>query len=88
LEKKGTEQMIPSGPNTFQVQFLSNPEGTNEDKNLLFSKSASTKGTGNATLSYSTKKAIRLGQNTAVTATNTSTGNTSEFSAARKVVAR
>jgi hypothetical protein len=74
LEKKGTEQMIPSGPNTFQVQFLP--------------KSVSTNGTGNATLSYSTKKAIRLGQNITAAATNTSTGDTSEFSAPRKVVAR
>ena len=66
--------MIPSAPNTFQVQF--------------FSKSVSTNRTGNASFAYSTKKAIRLGQNKTATAINTSTGGTSESSAPRKVVAR
>jgi hypothetical protein len=72
---------------TFNVQFFSNPEGTNEGKTFLGSASVTTNGTGNVSFSFSTKKAIRLGQNITATATNTSTGNTSEFSGPRKVVA-
>ena len=73
---------------TFQLQFYSNPEGTDEGKTLLGSKSVTTDGTGNVTLTFSTTKAIRLGQNITATATNASTGDTSEFSAPRKVVAQ
>jgi hypothetical protein len=73
---------------TFQLQFFSNPEGTDEGKTLLGSKSVTTDGTGNVTLTFSTTKAIRLGQNITATATNASTGDTSEFSAPRKVVAQ
>jgi hypothetical protein len=72
---------------TFNVQFFSNPEGTNEGKTFLGSASVTTNGTGNVSFSFSTKKTIRLGQNITATATNTSTGNTSEFSGPRKVVA-
>ena len=78
---------LNSTPNkTFQVQFFSNPSGTNEGKTLLGSKSVTTNGTGNVSFTFPTKKAIRLGQNITATATNTSTGNTSEFSGPRKVV--
>jgi hypothetical protein len=72
---------------TFNVQFFSNPEGTNEGKTFLGSASVTTNGTGNVSFSFSTKKTIRLGQNITATTTNTSTGNTSEFSGPRKVVA-
>jgi hypothetical protein len=72
---------------TFNVQFFSNPEGTDEGKTLLGSKSVTTNGTGNVSLTFSTTKAISLGQNITATATSPS-GDTSEFSAPRKVVAQ
>ena len=79
---------LNSTPNkTFQLQFFSNPEGTNEGKTLLGSKSVSTNGTGNVSFTFSTTKTIRLGQNITATATGPG-GNTSEFSAPRKVVAQ
>jgi hypothetical protein len=81
---KGSFNSTPD--RTFQVQFFSNPGGTDEGKTLLGSESVSTNGTGNASIAFSTKKAIRLGQNITATATSTSTGDTSEFSAPRKVV--
>ena len=54
---------------TFKVQFFSNPEGTDEGKTLLGSKSVTTDGTGNVSLTFSTTKAISLGQNISATAT-------------------
>ena len=68
---------------TFTVQFFSNPSGTKEGKTLLGSKSITTDGSGDDSFSFSTKKAIRLGQN--ITATGAE--GTSELSAPRKVVA-
>jgi CSLREA domain-containing protein len=83
-----TKATLNSTPGkTFNIQFFSNPTGTNEGKTLLGSRSVTTSGTGNVSFTFSTKKAIRLGQNITATATNTSTGDTSEFSAPRKVVA-
>ena len=80
---------LDSTPNkTYLVQFFSNPEGGDEGKTILGSARVSTGGSGDASFAFSTRKAIRLGQNTTATATNTSTNNTSEFSAPRKVVAR
>jgi len=69
------------------VQLFSNPSGTDEGKTLLGSKSVTTNGTGNISFTFSTKKAIRLGQNITATATGPG-GNTSEFSVPRKVVAQ
>ena len=83
---RGTLNSTPG--KTFTVQFFSNPKGTNEGKTLLGSKSVSTNGTGNVSFPFSTQKAIRLGQNITATATNASTGDTSEFSGPRKVVAQ
>jgi len=82
---RGTLNSTPD--KTFNVQFFSNPEGTDEGKTLLGSKSVSTDGSGNVSFSFSTTKAIRLGQNITATATGPG-GNTSEFSAPRKVVAQ
>ena len=82
---KGTLNSTPD--KIFTVQFFSNPEGGDEGKTLLGSKSVTTNGTGNLSFTFSTKKAIRLGQNITATATGPS-GNTSEFSAPRKVVAQ
>ncbi|MGH3146479.1 MAG: hypothetical protein ACRDTR_11830 [Rubrobacter sp.] len=83
---RGTLNSIPN--KTFTVQFFTNPEGTDEGKTLLGSKSVTTNVTGNVSFTFSTKKAIRLGQNITATATNTSTGDNSEFSAPRYVVAQ
>ncbi len=83
---RGTLDSTPG--ETFLVQFFSNSEGGKQGKTLLGSTKASTSSSGDASLSFSTKKMVRLGQNITATATDTSTNNTSEFSAPRKVVAR
>jgi CSLREA domain-containing protein len=82
---RGTLNSTPG--KTFTVQFFSNPSGADEGRTLLGSKSVTTTGTGNVSFSFSTQKAIRLGQNITATATGPG-GNTSEFSAPRKVVAQ
>jgi hypothetical protein len=76
---------LTSNPNrTFRIQFYSNPAGTDEGKTFVGQKSVSTDGSGNATFSFSPKSKVALGQNMTATATDPS-GNTSEFSAPRKV---
>jgi len=82
---KGTLNSTPD--KTFTLQFFSDPKGTNEGKTLLGSGTFSTDGSGKASFTFSTKKAIRLGQNITATATGPG-GNTSEFSAPKKVVAQ
>jgi len=82
---RGTLNSTPG--KTFNVQFFSDPSGTDEGKTLLGSMSVTTNGTGNVSFTFSTKKTIRLGQNITATATGPG-GNTSEFSAPRKVVAQ
>jgi hypothetical protein len=78
---------LNSAPNrTFFVQYFSNPKGTNEGKKLLYSQAVATDGSGNASIGFTTTKKVSLGQNITATATD-STGDTSEFSASRKVVA-
>jgi CSLREA domain-containing protein len=71
---------------TFNIQFFSNPAGTDEGKTLLGSATVKTDGAGDASFTFSTKKQVRLGQN--ITATATGAEGTSEFSAPKKVVAR
>ena len=71
---------------TFKIQFFKNPKGTDEGKTLLGSKTVTTDGSGNVSFTFSTTKKVALEQNITATATNTSTGDTSEFSAPRKVV--
>jgi hypothetical protein len=71
---------------TFKVQFFSNPKGTDEGKKLFFSRTVTTNGTGAASFAFATKKKVDLGQNMTATATSPA-GDTSEFSAPRKVVA-
>jgi CSLREA domain-containing protein len=78
---------LNSSPNTsFEVQFFSAPKGTSEGKKLLGTQSVKTDGAGNVSLTFATTKKVSLGQNIIATATNTATGDTSEFSAPRKVV--
>jgi CSLREA domain-containing protein len=82
---KGT---LNSGSNKdYLLQFFSNPSGADEGKKLLFSKTVTTDGSGNASFAFATTKQVKLGQNITATATKGSTGDTSEFSAPRKVVA-
>ena len=70
---------------TFQIQFYSNPKGTDQGKKFLFSRTVLTDGSGNVTFSFTTTKTITLGQT--ITATATGADGTSEFSAAKGVVA-
>ena len=71
---------------TFIIQFFKNPRGTDDGKTLLGAKTVTTDGVGNVSFSFATTRKIRLGQNITVTATNYATGDTSEFSAPKKVV--
>jgi len=82
---RGTLDSTANG--SFRVQFFSNPSGTDEGKTLLGSEIVSTNGSGDASFVFSTRKEVRVGQNITATATGPG-GNNSEFSAARKVVAR
>jgi len=56
---RGTLNSSPD--KTFNIQFFSNPKGTDEGKTLLGSMRVSTDGAGNVSFTFSTKKAIRLG---------------------------
>jgi hypothetical protein len=79
---------LNSSPNkAYELQFYANPSGAEEGKKLLFSKSVKTDGSGNASFVFATKKRVALGQNVTATATKSATGDTSEFSAPRTVVA-
>jgi CSLREA domain-containing protein len=79
---------LNSLPNTsFEVQFFSDPAGTDEGKKLLGTKIVTTDRAGNVSFTFATTKKVSLGQSITATATNSSTGDTSEFCAPRKVVA-
>ena len=81
---RGTLDSTPNA--TFRVEVFSNPKGTDEGKTPLGSVIVSTNGAGDASLAFSTSKTIKLEQNITATATGPG-GNTSEFSAPKKVVA-
>ena len=71
---------------TFTLRFYSNPSGTDEGKKFIGQKSVSTDASGNASFTFQPASKVATGQ--AITATATSSGgDTSEFSAPRKVVA-
>ena len=80
---KGTLNSNPG--ETFTVQFFANPSGTDEGKTFLGEKkSVTTDASGNASFSLRVRRASGV-----VTATATdASGNTSEFSAPKKVVRR
>ena len=69
---------------TFTVQFFSNPSG-NEGKTFIGTKSVTTDASGNVTFTFSPTQKVGVGKT--VTATATGAEGTSEFSAARTVVA-
>ena len=76
---------------TFIVQLFSNGSD-NEGKKFIGQLAVSTDGSGNASFTFKPTKKVALGQKITATATDPSTvpasvGGTSEFSAARKVVA-
>jgi CSLREA domain-containing protein len=76
---------LNSTPNeTYALQFYSNPSG-NEGKKFIGQKSVTTGGSGNATFTFSPASKVAVGQTITATATKSSTGDTSEFSAPRKV---
>jgi hypothetical protein len=70
----------------YLIQFFSNPSG-NEGKKFLGQKSVTTDSSGNATFAFSPAKVVSVGQRITATVTSKSTGETSEFSAPRKVAA-
>jgi hypothetical protein len=72
---------------TYTIEFYSNPSETDEGKKFLGQTSVTTDGSGNASFTFSPTSKVAAGQAITATATNESTGDTSEFSAPRKVVA-
>jgi CSLREA domain-containing protein len=86
--KTDVKATLNSTPNTtFTIQFFKNPHGTNEGKTFLGSITTTTDGSGNVSFTFATTKKVGLGQNMTATATTNATGDTSEFSVPRKVVA-
>ena len=84
---KGTLNSTAS--TTFTIQFFSSPaadqSGFGEGQKFKGSKSVTTDGSGNATFTFKTKKKVAKGQVVSATATNQSTGDTSEFSLGKQV---
>lgn len=71
----------------FLIQFFSNASG-NEGKKFLGSTTVFfTDSNGKATFTFVPSQAVPVGQTVTATATNSVSGNTSEFSSARSVVA-
>ncbi len=71
---------------TFKIQFFSNPSG-NEGKKFIGQKTVTTGADGLVTFTLNPTQRVPLGQTVTATATDPE-GNTSEFSAARSVVAQ
>jgi hypothetical protein len=69
----------------YTIEFYSNPAGTDEGKKFIGQKSVTTDATGNVSYAFVPKTKVPVGQTTTATATNGSTGDTSEFSAPKKV---
>jgi hypothetical protein len=87
--RKGTTitGKLESTPNkTFLVQFFSNASGE-EGQNPIGQAGVTTDSSGDAAFTFKPAQKVRKGKITA-TATDTASKNTSEFSAARKVVVR
>ena len=72
---------------TYLIRFFSNPSGTDEGKTFIGQKSVTTTSSGNVTFTFSPASKVAAGRTITATATNESTGDTSEFSAAKGVVA-
>lgn len=78
---------------TFTLQFFSNsqgsfgPQGKDEGEEFIGEKSVTTNGSGNASFVFKPKGKLPNGVNITATATDDLTGDTSEFSAPKAVVA-
>jgi CSLREA domain-containing protein len=70
---------------TFKIEFFSNPSGTDEGKTFIGQRSVTTDASGNVSFTFSPANKVPAGQNITATATKTSTGDTSEFSAPKTV---
>ena len=64
---------------------VSSPPGTDEGARFLGQRSVSVDTSGNATFAFKPKKKVGVGRTITATATNEFTGDTSEFSAPKKV---
>jgi hypothetical protein len=71
---------------TYTVQLFSNPKGA-QGRMFIGQKAVTTDASGKASFTFTPAKAVAAGQKATATATNRSTGDTSEFSAAKGVVA-
>ncbi len=81
---KGTLESTQNG--TFTVQFFSNPKGTwEEGKKFIGQKVVATDGGGRVSFTFKPNKKVKAGLFVTTTATDDSTGDTSEFSAPKKV---
>jgi CSLREA domain-containing protein len=81
---KGTLESTQNG--TFSIQFFSSPKSTNEEgKKFIGQKTATTDAGGQASFTFKPEKKVKAGMFVTSTATNDATGDTSEFSAPRKV---
>jgi hypothetical protein len=91
--RKGTSiaGKLNSVPNkTFTVQFFASPElspsGNGQGKTFLGEKVVSTDASANAAFTFKPSQKVSKGQFITATATDSASKNTSEFSAAKKVV--
>lgn len=82
---KGTLESTQNG--TFTIQFFSNPKDvTDEGKKFIGEKSVTdTDGDGIMPFTFKTKQKVKVGLFVTATATDDATGDTSEFSAPKKV---
>ena len=80
---KGSLNSVPN--RTFRIRFFSNPSG-NEGKKYRGAKSVTTDVDGNVAFTFKPENKVGANQNITSTATGTTTGNTSEFSAPEEVV--
>jgi CSLREA domain-containing protein len=77
---------LSSAPSTtYRIQFFSNASG-NEGKKLIGQKTITTDGSGDRSFTFQPAGKVAAGRTVTATATNASTHETSEFSAARTVV--
>ncbi len=77
---------LDSIPNqTYTIEFFSNPQDTNEGKKLIGEKSITTSADGLRTFTFSPATSVAVGQEITATASSTATGDTSEFSAPKRV---
>jgi CSLREA domain-containing protein len=72
---------------TFMIRFYSNPPDTNEGKTFIGQKKITTSADGLRSFTFSPQNSVAQNRTITATATRLSTGDTSEFSALRRVTA-